>query len=513
MENDSKQIKTALVSVFYKDGLDEIIQMLDKGGVKIISTGGTAKFIKELGVNVTEVEEITKFPSIFGGRVKTLHPAIAGGILKIRGNAEHEEEAKKHNIPEIDLVICDLYPFEETLAKYTNDLDYVKATTGEADIIEKIDIGGITLVREAGKNFNDVVIVPSKNQYAYLKEILEKNIRKSDFRILTTLEERKYLAGCAFEVTSMYDFAIRSYFQGNTLRYGENSHQGASFVGEISKSWNQIHGKEMSYNNFIDTESAIALVYDFSDPAFAIIKHTNACGFAVDEDITIAYKKAYDADPVSAFGGILASNREITEEIAEMIRDTKLFVEVIIAPDFRQHALEILEQKKDIRILKWNNPELPKSQIRTCLSGIIMQDRDAHIKTKQDLKYVTDRKPTEQEEKDLLIANLVAKHIKSNAITIVKNGQLLAMGCGQTSRIDALKQALAKAENFKFDVHGAVMASEAFFPFPDCVEVAGNAGITAVIHPGGSKNDQASIDKCNELNMAMTTTGYRHFKH
>ena len=501
MENENREIKTALISVFYKDGLEEIVKMLDKGGVKIISTGGTAKFIKELGVNVTEVEEITNFPSIFGGRVKTIHPMIAGGILKIRGNAEHEAEAKKHNIEEIDLVISDLYPFEETLASGAND----------ADIIEKIDIGGITLIRESAKNFNDVVIIPSKNQYSYLKNILD--IRKSDFRISTTLEQRRYLAGCAFEVTSMYDFAIRSYFQGNTLRYGENAHQSGNFVGDISKSWEQIHGKEMSYNNFIDTESAIALVYDFTDPAFAIIKHTNACGFAVDSDITSAYKKAYDADPISAFGGILASNKEITKEIAEKIREDKLFVEVIIAPSFEKEALEILEQKKDIRILKWNNPTLPKSQIRTCLSGIIMQDRDAHVETKEDLKYVTDRKPTEQEEKDLLIANLVAKHIKSNAITIVKNGQLLSMGCGQTSRIDALKQALAKAEHFKFNVHGAVMASEAFFPFPDCVEVAGLAGITAVIHPGGSKNDQASIDKCNELGMAMVTTEYRHFKH
>lgn len=491
-----KQIKSALVSVFNKDGLDEIIKLLNDKGVKLISTGGTAEFIKSLGCPVTLVEELTSYPSIFGGRVKTLHPAIAGGILKIRGNAEHEAEAIKHNISEIDLVICDLYPFEETLASGAPD----------EDIIEKIDIGGITLIRESAKNFNDVVIVPSKNQYAYLKDILQKGIT-------TTIDQRKYLAGCAFEVSSGYDFAIRSYFQGNPLRYGENSHQSANFVGEISKSWNQLHGKEMSYNNFIDTESAIALVYDFTDPAFAIIKHTNACGFAVDADITVAYKKAYDADPVSAFGGILASNRAITKGIAEKICEDKLFVEVIIAPDYEAEAIEILEQKKDIRILKWNNPTLPKSQIRTCLSGIIVQDRDAHIETKSDLTCTTNRKPTEQEEKDLLIANLVAKHIKSNAITLVKNGQLLAMGCGQTSRIDALKQALTKAKNFNFDVKGAVMASEAFFPFPDCVEVAGTAGVTAVIHPGGSKNDQASIDKCNELGMAMVTTGYRHFKH
>lgn len=498
-----KTIKTALVSVYNKDGLDEIIKLLNDKGVKLISTGGTAEFIKSLDYPVTLVEELTSYPSIFGGRVKTLHPAIAGGILKIRGNSEHEAEAIKHNIPEIDLVIVDLYPFEETLA----------SGASEEDIIEKIDIGGITLIRESAKNFNDVVIVPSKHQYSYLKEILVKSDLPGRQAGFTNLDQRKYLAGCAFEVSSSYDFAIRSYFQGNPLRYGENSHQSANFVGEISKSWDQLHGKEMSYNNFIDTESAINLVYDFTDPSFAIIKHTNACGFAVDTDITVAYKKAYDADPISAFGGILASNRAITKSIAEQIRDTKLFVEVIIAPDYEPKALEILEQKKDIRILKWNNPTLPKSQIRTCLSGIIVQDRDAHIETKSDLTCTTNRKPTDQEEKDLLIANLVAKHIKSNAITLVKNGQLLAMGCGQTSRIDALKQALAKAEHFKFDVHGAVMASEAFFPFPDCVEVAGVAGINAVIHPGGSKNDQASIDKCNELGMAMVTTGYRHFKH
>lgn len=500
----TKTIKSALVSVFHKDGLEDIIRLLDKNGVKLISTGGTAEFIKSLGCPVTLVEELTSYPSIFGGRVKTLHPAIAGGILKIRGDKVHEAEAKDHNIPEIDLVICDLYPFEETLASGASD----------EDIIEKIDIGGITLIRESAKNFNDVVIAPSKNEYEYLKNILDPEGKQASNGVIsTTLEQRKYLAGCAFEVSSSYDFAIRSYFQGTKLRYGENSHQGGMFVGEIAKSWNQLHGKEMSYNNFIDTESAINLVYDFSDPAFAIIKHTNACGFAVDADITVAYKKAYDADPVSAFGGILASNRAVTKGIAEQIRDAKLFVEVIIAPDFEKEALEILEQKKDIRILKWNNPTLPKSQLRTCLSGIIVQDRDAHIETKSDLTCTTDRKPTDQEEKDLLIANLVAKHIKSNAITLVKNGQLLAMGCGQTSRIDALKQALAKAEHFKFDVRGGVMASEAFFPFPDCVEVAGTAGITAVIQPGGSKNDQLSIDKCNELGMAMVTTGYRHFKH
>lgn len=491
-----KNINTALISVFDKNGLDEIIHLLNKNSVKIISTGGTAKFIRDLGINVTEVEEITGFPAVFGGRVKTLHPKIAGGILKIRGDKTHEEEAEKNGIPEIDLVISDLYPFEDTLASGALD----------DEIIEKIDIGGVTLIREAAKNFHDVVIIPSKNQYKYIQNILENGPS-------TTLDQRKYLAGCAFEVSSKYDFAIRGYFQGTELRYGENSHQKATFVGNIDESWEQLSGKEMSYNNFIDTESAINLVYDFEEPAFAVIKHTNACGFAIDSDITEAYKKAYAGDPVSAFGGILASNREITKEIAEKIREDQLFVEVIIAPSFEKDALDILMEKKNVRVLKWKEPTLPKTQNKTCLTGTIVQDRDIKIETKDDLTVVTKKSPNAQEEKDLLVANTVAKHLKSNAIVIIKNGQLQAMGCGQTSRIDALNQALIKAKHFNFDVSGAVMASEAFFPFPDCVEVAGVAGITSVIQPGGSKNDQMSIDKCDELGMSMVTTGIRHFKH
>jgi len=502
-----KQIKTALVSVFNKDGLDTIIKLLDTGGVKIISTGGTADFIKSLGVKVTTVEEITDFPSVFGGRVKTLQPQIFGGILNRRDNIDDQKEKALHQIEDIDLVIVDLYPFEETLA----------SGAGQGEIIEKIDIGGISLIRAGAKNFNDVVIVPSKNEYTYLEKILshknDTDIRKSDFRIFTTIEERKYLAGKAFEVTSQYDFAIRGYFQGNQLRYGENPHQSGMFVGNISDSWEQLHGKEMSYNNFLDTEAAINLVYDFSEPAFAVIKHTNACGFAVDKDISTAFEKAYEGDPVSAFGGILASNRPITKQIAQKIDEVKLFVEVIIAPDFEKEALEILEQKKNIRILKWKNPKLPKQQYRTCLSGIIIQDRDAKVEMENELKCSTNKCPTDLEKIDLLIANTLVKHLKSNAIAIVKNSQLLAMGCGQTSRVDALKQALEKAKNFNFDVHGAVMSSEAFFPFSDCVEIGGNAGITAVVQPGGSKNDQDSIDKCNELGMAMVLTGIRHFKH
>ncbi len=493
-----KQIKTALVSVFSKEGLDEIIKLLDKHGVKLISTGGTADFIKKLGVGVTQVEEITDSPSIFGGRVKTLHPKIAGGILKIRGNAEHEAEAEKYGVPEIDLVIVDLYPFEETLAQ---------GGTAE-EIIEKIDIGGVALIREGAKNFTDVVIVPSKNEYAYLKEILERGST-------TTLEERKYLAGCAFETTSMYDTAIRGYFQGTELRYGENSHQKAQFIGDLHKIFDQLHGKELSYNNFLDTESAMNLVLDIEKPAFAIIKHLNSCGLATGEegDILGIYKKAYSADPKSAFGGILASNRKVVKGIAEEIMNTKLFVEVIIAPEFEQEALDILMQKKDIRILRYKSPTLPKYQIRTCWTGLLSQDRDAHVETKNDLTVVTKRTPTAQEESDLLLAAITVKHLKSNGIAFIKNGQLIGMGCGQTSRVDALEQALGKAKSFGFDVTGSVIASEAFFPFPDCVEIAGKAGVTAVIQPGGSKNDQLSIDKCDELDMAMVTTGFRHFKH
>jgi len=492
----NKKIKTALISVFNKDGLEQIVKLLDDKNIKIISTGGTADFIKGLNIPVTTVEKITNFPSVFGGRVKTLQPQIFGGILNRRDNISDKEEKEKYKIEDIDLVIVDLYPFEETLASGAID----------EEIIEKIDIGGISLIRAGAKNFNDVVIVPSKNEYTYITEILTRGTE-------TTIEERKYLAGCAFQVTSQYDSAIREYFEGNKLRYGENPHQSGMFIGNISDSWEQLHGKEMSYNNFLDTEAAINLVYDFTEPAFAIIKHMNACGFAIDQNISIAFQKAYDGDPVSAFGGILASNKPITKEIAEKIRDIKLFVEVIIAPDFEKEAYEILEQKKDIRILKWKTPTLPKKQSRTCLTGILVQDRDTKVETENDLRCVTKREPTKDEKNDMLIASVIVKHLKSNSVAIVKNAQLLTMGCGQTSRIDALKQSLEKAKNFGFDVHGAVVASEAFLPFNDCVEVAGNAGIKAVIQPGGSKGDQSSIDKCDELDMSMVFTGIRHFKH
>lgn len=498
-----KKIGSALISVFNKDGLEDIVKLLNEHKVKIISTGGTADFIRKLGVSVTEVESITNYPAMFGGRVKTLQPQIFGGILNRRDNLNDQKEKAQHKIEDIDLVIVDLYPFEETLA----------SGASEEEIIEKIDIGGISLIRAAAKNFNDVVIIPSKNQYSGLKNILEKGIE-------TSLEERKNFAGSAFEVTSKYDTAIRGFFQGKTLRYGENPHQKAQFIGSLEESFTQLHGKELSYNNLIDTEAAIMCVYDFSDPAFAIIKHMNACGLAVNStSLFEAYKAAYNADPVSAFGGILAANRKIGKDIAELIKEQKLFIEVIIAPDFSEEALKILIEKKDCRILRClpaqagKNPTLPAKQIRTAFTGILSQDRDAHVESEADLKIVTKRAPTDQEKKDLLMASIATKHLKSNSVALVKNGTLLTMGCGQTSRIDALKQAIDKATRMGFSLKGSVLSSEAFFPFPDCVELAASVGVSAVIHPGGSKNDQASIDMADKNNMAMVTTGFRHFKH
>lgn len=518
----TKKIKSALISVFNKDGLEEIIKLLIKHNVKIISTGGTAEFIRKLNVLVTEVEEITNYPALFGGRVKTLQPQIFGGILNRRDNANDQKEKTEHKIEDIDLVIVDLYPFEETLAKYESEPSFAKTSKGEEEIIEKIDIGGVSLIRAAAKNFNDVVVIPSKNQYMELRQILERDNE-------TTLEERKKFAGKAFEVTSLYDTAIHQYFMSKAgfdtripLRYGENPHQKGEFIGNLEESFIQLHGKELSYNNLVDTEAAIVTVYDFKDPAFAIVKHMNTCGLAVRDEghLFEAYQAAYNADPLSAFGGILASNRIIEEDIARLIKEQKLFIEVIIAPDFSKEALNILMEKKDCRILRClpageagKNLNLPLKQNRTCFNGILSQDRDTHIETKENLKVTTKREPTDQEKKDLLVAAIITKHLKSNAIALVKDGTLLAMGCGQTSRIDALKQAVAKAKKFNFSLKGAVMSSEAFFPFPDNVELAGEEGITAVIHPGGSKNDQTSIDMADKYNMAMVTTGFRHFKH
>lgn len=508
----NKIIQSALISVFNKDGLDDIVKLLSKQNVKIISTGGTADFIRKLDIPVVEVETITNFPAILGGRVKTLEPHIFGGILNRRENEEDKKEKEKYNIQDIDLVIVDLYPFQETLIRLeeapTSEGVRVPTESVEKEIIEKIDIGGVALIRAAAKNYNDVVIIPSKNQYKEFYEILKIGNE-------TTLEQRKKFAGDAFEITSVYDNAIRGYFQGIHLRYGENPHQKGEFVGDLGKSFTQLGGKELSYNNLIDTEAAVATVSDFKETAFVILKHMNACGLAVREEghLLEAYEAAYKADPVSAFGGILASNRKINEDVAKLIIEQKLFVEVIIAPDFSEEALQILLEKKNCRILKWHNPILPKKQIRTCFNGLLVQDRDTQVEEEKDLKVVTKREPTEKEKKDLLIAAIAVKHLKSNSIALVKDGTLISMGCGQTSRIDALKQAIDKAKNFGFDIKGSVLASEAFFPFPDNVELAGEMGVTAVIHPGGSKNDQASIDMADKYNMAMVMTGFRHFKH
>jgi len=502
------KIRSALISVFNKDGLDEIVKLLHEQKAKIISTGGTAEFIRKLGIPVIEVETITNFPAIFGGRVKTLEPHIFGGILNRRDNKDDQKEKAQHKIQDIDLVIEDLYPFEETLGKYNNQPYSAKASQGDDEVIEKIDIGGVALIRAAAKNFNDVVVIPSKHQYKEFLEILKRGNE-------TSLEERKKFAGNAFEITSIYDNAIRGYFQGTSLRYGENPHQKGEFIGNLKESFTQLHGKELSYNNLIDTEAALMVVNDFKDPAFAIIKHMNACGLAIRNEghLLEAYEAAYKADPLSAFGGILAANRIIEEDIAKLIKQQKLFIEVIIAPDFSKEALAILMEKKDCRILKLNNPILPAKQMRTCFTGILAQDRDTHIESEADLKVVTKRAPTEKEKKDLLIAAIATKHLKSNSVALVKDGTLLSMGCGQTSRIDALKQAIDKANKFGFSLKDAVLSSEAFFPFPDCVELAASVGVSAIIHPGGSKNDQASIDVADKYKMAMVTTGFRHFKH
>ena len=493
-----KTIQTALISVFNKDGLNDIVELLNKQGVKIISTGGTAEFIRKLNIPVTEVEDITSFPSIFGGRVKTLQPQIFGGILNRRDNEDDKKEKEKYKIEDIDLVIVDLHPFEDTLASGASD----------EDIIEKIDIGGIALIRAGAKNFNDVVIIPSKNQYSSLLEILKHGTT-------TTLAERKTFAGSAFEVTSLYDTAIRGYFQGAMLRYGENPHQGGMFVGDMGKAFSIAQGKELSYNNLLDADAAIRLIKDFTIPAFAILKHTNACGCATgNSGILELLKKAYTTDPVSAFGGILVTNQEVTEGVAKyLVEEVKLFFEILIAPSFTPEALAILKKKEDVRVLKLHDFDLPKKEIRTALTGLLVQDRDMQVDRNENCTTVTKRAPTESEMNDMIIGATISKHLKSNCVVIVKDGSMVTMGAGQVSRVDALKNALEKAKGFGLEVKGGILASEAFLPFPDCVEISGNAGVTAVIQPGGSKKDQLSIDKADALGMAMVMTGFRHFKH
>lgn len=505
----NKKIKRALVSVYHKEGLDEILKKLNAEGVQFVSTGGTQQFITSLGIPCEAVETLTGYPSILGGRVKTLHPKVFGGILSRRDHAGDSAQIQQYEIPEIDLVIVDLYPFEETVASGADD----------ADIIEKIDIGGISLIRAAAKNFNDVVIVASKGQYAPLMRLLEEQ------GAVTTLEDRRWFAREAFAVSSGYDTSIFNYFDAGEgsvfrmaaddalpMRYGENPHQKGVFYGSFDALFDKLHGKEISYNNLLDIDSAVTLIDEFDELTFAILKHNNACGIASRPTMLEAWKDALAGDPVSAFGGILVTNGTVDEASAEEIN--ALFFEVIIAPDYTLGALEILMQKKNRIILKRKTAGgAPAKQFRSLLNGVLVQERDTSIQTAADLEAMTQKKPAEAEIADLLFANKLVKHSKSNAITLVKNRQLCASGIGQTSRVDALRQAIEKARSFDFDLKGAVMASDAFFPFPDCVEIAHDAGITAVIQPGGSVKDQLSVDYCDAHAMSMVKTGIRHFKH
>lgn len=509
--SDLKPIKTALISVYHKDGLDSILSMLHADGVKFLSTGGTKSFIESLGYPCSAVEDLTSYPSILGGRVKTLHPKVFGGILCRRDNEGDRQQTEQYEIPEIDLVIVDLYPFEATVA----------SGASHPDIIEKIDIGGISLIRAGAKNYNDVVIVASKAQYEPLAEMLGRNGAKS------SLADRAFFAKEAFKVSSGYDTAIFNYFDHYTetapsamrvalddrmsLRYGENPHQKGVFFGNFAEMFTQLHGKEISYNNLLDIDAAVSLIAEFDEPTFAILKHNNACGIATRQDMLHAWTDALAGDPISAFGGVLVANRPIDKAVAEEIN--KIFFEVIIAPDYSEDALAVLYQKKNRIVLRQLKKLDTTVQYRSILNGSLMQQRDLSIQTPADLTVVTESAPDAQQVSDLLFANKIVKHSKSNAIVLAKNDMLLASGIGQTSRVDALKQAIAKAQSFGFDLNGAVMASDAFFPFADCVEIAHNAGITSVIQPGGSIRDNDSIDYCNANGVAMVTTGVRHFKH
>jgi phosphoribosylaminoimidazolecarboxamide formyltransferase/IMP cyclohydrolase len=504
-----KTIKSALVSVFSKDGLEPIIKKLHAQNVNFYSPGGTEEFIKNLGIPVVAVEDVTSYPSILGGRVKTLHPKIFGGILNRQDNESDIAQMEEFNIPQIDLVIVDLYPFEKTVA----------SGASEADIIEKIDIGGISLIRAAAKNFKDTVIVPSMDEYAMLLDLLnEKNGE-------TSLEDRKLFATKAFHVSSNYDTTIFNYFNtdetyfktsqanGMTLRYGENPHQKGFFFGDFDAMFKKLHGKELSYNNLLDVDAAVNLILEFKndDPTFAILKHNNACGLATRKTMVQAYLDALAGDPTSAFGGVLIANGNIDKATADQVN--KLFCEVVIAPSYDNDAIAVLSEKKNRIILVQNDVALPEKQVRTCLNGLLVQGKDNITDNKAQLNTVTSVAPTPEEINDLLFASKICKNTKSNTIVFAKGNQLIASGTGQTSRVDALRQAIDKANLFGFDLKGAVMASDAFFPFPDCVEIAHKAGISAVIQPGGSIKDELSIDYCNENKMAMVFTGTRHFKH
>ena len=499
-----KPIKSALISVYNKQGLDILVQTLNKLNITLYSTGGTLSYIEDLGIPVIPVDSLTHFPEILGGRVKTLHPGVFGGILYQRGLERDERSVQEHGIHAIDLVVVDLYPFEETL----------KNTSNHSEIIEKIDIGGVSLLRAAAKNYEDVVVVSAKSQYEILAEILESQSGK------TSHNQRQAFAQEAFCVTSSYDSAIASYFKKmnghlheTSLRYGENPHQQATFNGDLSEIFNKLAGKELSYNNLLDVDAAVRLIQDFdpNTPLFAIIKHNNACGIATGESVLEAYKRALEADPISAFGGVLISNQPIDLEAATLLHE--LFFEILIAPAFAHEALMLLTQKKNRILLEQKAFVSPVKSTRSVLNGALVQDFDLKTVQKEEVIIKTENAPSAQEISDLVFANNIVKHTKSNAIALVKNHQLLASGTGQTSRVDALNQAIEKAKTFGFDLNGAVMASDAFFPFPDCVEIAHSAGITAVIQPGGSVKDQLSIDSCNLNQLSMVFTGLRHFKH
>ncbi len=509
--NTSKKINAALISVFDKEGLEPIVKKLHENNVTIYSTGGTEDFINKLGIPVVPVEDVTSYPSILGGRVKTLHPKVFGGILNRQDNELDVQQMEEYKIPQIDVVIVDLYPFEKT----------VQSDASDADIIEKIDIGGISLIRAAAKNFKDTVIVASVNEYALFLDIISNNNGN------TTFEQRKAFATKAFNVSSHYDSAIFNYFNknheeavlkisennGNVLRYGENPHQKGFFFGDFDKMFTKLHGKELSYNNLLDVDAAVNLMNEFKndEPTFAILKHNNACGIATRKTMSEAYLDALAGDPTSAFGGVLIANGNIDLATAEEIN--RLFCEVVIAPSYDQLAIDLLEEKKNRIILIQKEVNLPETSVRSCLNGVLVQDKDLITDTRAHLKVATKTTPSEEEIEDLLFASKICKHTKSNTIVLIKNKQLFASGTGQTSRVDALNQAIHKAISFNFDLTGAVMASDAFFPFPDCVEIANKAGVTAVIQPGGSIKDELSIDYCNKYNVSMVFTGIRHFKH
>ena len=502
-----RTITSALISVFYKDGLEPIVRKLHELGVKLYSTGGTQTFIEQLGIPCTAVETVTGYPSILGGRVKTLHPKVFGGILARRDFEDDQKHVKEYEIPLLDLVIVDLYPFEET----------VKQTSDEKTIIEKIDIGGVSLIRAAGKNFKDVCIVASRNQYPALKELLDAKNGS------TSMDDRRHFAATAFTECAHYDVAIAGYFNqkeepadfqlsfGNKywLRYGENPHQHAAFYGDMDALFGKLNGKELSYNNLVDVDAACQIISEFQNPAFAVIKHTNVCGIAERENVSLAWEAALAGDPESAFGGVLVTNQTITLEVAKKINE--LFFEILIAPSFDEEALAILKLKKNRILLQQKKSFYPVKEYKRILNGILVQDADN--KNFSEWIEAGGHNATESEKQDLLFANIVCKHLKSNAIALVKNRQLIGKGCGQTSRIDSLRQALDKAKQFGFSLQDAAMASDAFFPFDDCVRMAHEAGINAIIQPGGSVRDNDSIQFCKDHNIAMVITQTRHFKH